>query len=290
MTTSSNDPAHPTIAVLGGTGRTGRRVADRLRSRGVDVRVGSRTGALPFYWEKPETWAPLLDGSTAAYIAYGPDLTHPGAVETLGAFAEQAGRSRLRQLVLLSGRGEVEAQRAEEVVRAAGVPTAALRCSVFAQNFSEHFLHESVLDGVFAFPGGNVAEPFLDIEDLADVAAMLLTDDGPWEVTLELTGPRLLTFAEAAKDLSAAIGRPVTYQPVSIAEFVEGASEAGVPRDEAEGLGAVFTQIFDGRNESITDTVERVLGRPAGDFAAYARRTAATGVWSRHDTSETVAS
>lgn len=181
--------------------------------------------------------------------------------------------------MFLSGRGEDEARRAEDAVRAAGVPTAVLQSSLFAQNFSEHFLHGPVLDGVIALPAGSVAEPFLDLEDLADIADLMLTAPDPSEETLELTGPRLLTFAEAAAELSNVLGRPMIYHPVTMDEFVEGAVDAGVPREDAETLIAVFEQVFDGRNAYTTDTVARVLGRPAGDFAAYVRRAAASGAW-----------
>ena len=279
MTTTQN-PADPTIAVLGGTGHTGRRVVERLRARGLHPRIGSRNGAPAFFWERPETWGAVLAGCSAAYVAYTPDLTHPGAVETVGAFAEQARRAGLERLVLLSGRGEDEAERAEQAVRAAGLPTAVLRCSVFAQNFSEHFLLESVLDGVIALPAGVVAEPFLDIDDLAEVAELVLTSAEPSDETLELTGPELITFAEAAAELGAAVGRPVAYSPVTVAEFAEGARAAGLPEADVAALELVFAQIFDGRNAFTTDTVERVLGRPAGDFASYVRRTATAGAWS----------
>jgi len=280
MTTATNTSNHPTIAVIGGTGHTGRRVADRLRARGLDVRIGSRSGSPAFYWESPETWAPVLNGCTAAYVAYTPDFTHSGAVETLAAFAKQARRSGLERLVFLSGRGEDDALRAEGVMRAAGVPTAVLRSSMFAQNFSEHFLHGAIFDGVIALPAGGVAEPFLDLEDLADVAERVLTAPVPSEETLDLTGPRLLTFAEAAAQISMVLGRPLIYQPVTLSEFVEGALDAGVPAEEVDALRLVFEQIFDSRNAYVTDTIERMLGRPAGDFAAYARRAAASGAWS----------
>ena len=68
-----------TITVLGGTGHTGRRVVRRLRHRGIPVRVGSRAGVPEFRWERPETWAPLLDGAAAAFVAYTPDIAFPGA-------------------------------------------------------------------------------------------------------------------------------------------------------------------------------------------------------------------
>jgi uncharacterized protein YbjT (DUF2867 family) len=290
MTTTPNTSRHPRVAVVGGTGRTGRRVADRLRARGLDVRVGSRNGSPPFHWERPDTWAAVLDGCSAAYIAYTPDFTHPGAADTLAAFAAQAHRSGLERLVLLSGRGDDDAERAEHAVRAAGVPTAVLRSSIFAQNFSEHFFQAAVVDGVIAVPASDVAEPFLDLEDLADVAERLLTTTYPSQETLELTGPRLLTFAEAAAELSTVLRRPVAYQPVTVDEFVAGALDAGVARAEAEALGVVFEQVFDGRNAYTTDTVERMLGRPAGDFAAYVRRAAASGAWIREESLEEVAS
>jgi uncharacterized protein YbjT (DUF2867 family) len=279
MTTMTNSNEHP-IAVLGGTGHTGRRVVERLRAGGHAYRVGSRSGTPPFRWERPETWPGVLDGCRAAYVAYTPDLAYPGAAETVGALAEQARRSGVERLVLLSGRGEAAARRGEDAVRAAGVPTTVLRSSVFAQNFSEHFLMGPVLDGFIALPAGGVAEPFLDLEDLADVATVFLTAAEPAELTLELTGPRLLTFSEAAAELSAALGREVVYQPVTPAEFVQGAVEAGVSPEEAEALAEVFGQIFDGRNETTSTDVERVLGHPARDFGDYGRRTAAAGAWS----------
>lgn len=280
MTGTPRASAPPTVAVLGGTGRTGRRVADRLRARGASVRIGSRTGKPPFRWERPQTWEPVLRGCAGAYIAYPPDFTHPGAVETLRTLGEEARRCRVERLVLLSGRGEDDARRAEGAVRAAGVPTAVLRSAVFAQNFSEHFFRGAVIDGVIAVPAGSVAEPFVDIDDLADVAALLLTAPDASEETLDLTGPRVLTLEEAAAELSAALGRSVEYRPVTVAEFVSGTIAAGVDPAEAEALGLVFAQIFDGRNAYATDTVEQVLGRPAGDFAAYAHRAAAAGAWS----------
>lgn len=290
MTTTTNTSSHPTIAVIGGTGHTGRRVADRLLARGLDVRIGSRSGSPAFHWQQPATWAAVLDGSTAAYVAYPPDFTHPGAIDTLGAFAGQARLSGLERLVFLSGRGEDEALRAEGAVRSAGVPTAVLRASMFAQNFSEHFLSGTVFDGVIALPAGGVGEPFIDIDDLADVAVRLLTDAVPAKVTLDLTGPRLLTFADCAAELSAVLGRPVIYHDVTMAEFVEGATDAGLPEEEVAALRLVFEQIFDSRNAYVTDTVERVLGRPAGDFTDYVRRTAASGAWSLESSREEVAS
>ena len=150
---------------------------------------------------------------------------------------------------------------------------------MFAQNFSEHFLLQPVLDGVIVLPAGNVEEPFVDADDIAAVAVAALTEDGHVGAVYELTGPRLLTFADAAADISRATQRDVQYVAVSPEEYTAAAIDHGVPVDEVVPLTELFTRVFDGRNAHCTDDVERVLGRPPRDFAEYARQAAATGVW-----------
>ena len=184
-----------------------------------------------------------------------------------------------RRVVLLSGRGEEEAEHAEELVKASGANWTIVRCAVFAQNFDEGVLVESVQAGTLAMPAGDVAEPFLDVDDIADVVTAALTDDRHIGQLYELTGPRLLTFHEAMAEVSAAAGRPVQYVPVSSEEFAAELRGAGLPEDEAAGLTELFAAIFDGRNESLADGVQRALGRAPRDFAEYARRAAATGAW-----------
>ncbi|MCR6482311.1 NmrA family transcriptional regulator [Amycolatopsis sp. OK19-0408] len=267
--------------VVGGTGKTGRRVADRLRERGLGVRITSRRGTPPFEWADRATWAPVLAGVDAVYLTYYPDLVVPGAADDIRAFAELAVAHGIRHLVLLSGRGEPEAEACERIVAAAGTGWTVLRCAWFAQNFSEHFLLDAVRGGEVALPAGTVTEPFLDVRDIADVAVRVLTEPGHTGRLYELTGPRLLSFADAAADISAASGRDVRYVPVSVAEYAAAAVEYGVPEDEAEALTELFGRVLDGRNESVTHDVERVLGRPATDFADFARDAAATGVWAR---------
>ena len=268
-----------TITVLGGTGHAGRRVVRRLRHRGTPVRVGSRAGVPEFRWERPETWAPLLDGAAAAFVAYTPDIAFPGAEETMAALGEEARRLGLGRLVLLSGRGEPAAARSEEALRSGGVPLTVLRSSFFAQDFSEHFLLDPVLAGVLALPTADVPEPFIDLEDLADVAVETLSGHQFAGTTLELTGPRSLTFAEAAAELSRVTGRRIEVVSVTPTEYVTGAIAGGLPAEDAEALANLFVEVLDGRNARASGDVERVLGRPATDFAEFARRTADTGVW-----------
>jgi uncharacterized protein YbjT (DUF2867 family) len=165
-------------------------------------------------------------------------------------------------------------------VRDSGAEWTVLRCAWFAQNFSEHFLLQPVLDGVIALPAGDVAEPFLDTGDVADVALATLTQDGHAGRTYELTGPRLLTFADVAAELTRATGRDIRYQPISAGQYAAAAAQAGVPAEEIEPLSELFARVLDGHNAHLTDDVEQVLGRRPHDFADYAHDTAATGVWS----------
>ncbi|MFC4012756.1 NmrA family NAD(P)-binding protein [Nonomuraea purpurea] len=263
-----------TILVLGGTGKTGRRVADRLTALNLPVRIGSRSAVPAFDWYDRATWEPALDGVTAAYLSYYPDLAFPGAGENIKAFTDLAVRNGVRRLVLLSGRGEPEAQASERIVQESGALWTIVRCSWFMQNFSEDFLFEQVREGVIALPAADVPEPFVDVDDIADVAAAALSQEGHGDTLYELTGPRLLTFAEVAAELSKATGREIAFVRVTSEAYVAGAVAHGVPQEAAEGLARLFTDILDGRNAQVADGVRQALGRPARDFTAFAQANA----------------
>lgn len=268
----------PTL-ILGGSGKTGRRVAARLSARGWPVRLGSRSGSPRFDWDDRATWAPILEGAGAVDITFFPDLAVPGAAEAVGAFAALAVDSGVRRLVLLSGRGEPEAQRAEEALKATGADWTILRASWFSQNFSESFLLGPVLEGEIALPADAVREPFVDADDIADVAAAVLTENGHVGQLYELTGPRALTFAEATAEIAAASGRSLRYRRLTQEEF--GAALAGLdlPAEHIAFFTGLFTEVLDGRNSGLANGVRRALGRDPKDFTDYARAAAATGVW-----------
>ena len=284
METGNGQVAKTTTLVLGGTGKTGRRVAQRLEVRGLPVRIGSRSGEPPFDWEDRSTWTPALRDVGSVYVSFYPDLAVPGSVEAVRSFAKLAVENGVRRLVLLSGRGEPEAERAElalrEVVDAkAGAEWTILRSTWFMQNFSEDYMLEHVLSGEIRLPAGDVPTPFLDADDIADVAVAALTEEGHAGQLYELTGPRSLTFAEAAAEISKATGREIRYEPVSLEEHAAEATEHGVPAEVVELLTYLFREVVDGRNADTTDGVRRALGREARDFRDYAREAAAAGVW-----------
>jgi uncharacterized protein YbjT (DUF2867 family) len=268
-----------TILVTGGTGKTGRRVVERLATNGRPVRVGSRAGRPPFDWAERSTWEPAVRGVDAAYLSFFPDLAVPGAADTVADFADVAVRAGVRRLVLISGRGEPEAQRAEQVIQGAGADWAIVRASWFNQNYSENYWLDGILAGELALPVGAVREPFVDAEDIADVAVAALTGHQHAGQVYELTGPDLLTFDEAVNEIAVAAGRDVRLLPVTMAEYTAMLAEQQVPTDVAALLTYVFTEVLDGRNAHLTDGVQRALGRPPRSFRDYAQRTAGTGVW-----------
>lgn len=221
----------------------------------------------------------MLDGVLAAYVSYYGDLAAAEAPGLIEAFAAEAKAAGVQRLVLLSGRGEHNAQRCEAIAVASGPPCTRLRASWFFQNFSEGLLLPSISSGQIAMPAGDVLEPFIDTDDIADVAFAALTDARHDGELYELTGPRLLSVADVARVVSEACGRPVAYVNVSPTDFEAGlAPELGA--ETARFFRQLCEEVFDGRNAQLADGVERALGKQPRDFVDYCRATFKSGVWS----------
>ncbi len=277
--TTRNNAQDGLVLVLGGSGKTGRRIATMLEANGVPVRLGSRSAAPSFDWNNEGGWDDCLAGVEAAYINYAPDLAMPGATDSIQAFVDRAKRRGVRRLVLLSGRGEEEAQACERIVQESGVDWTVVRASWFNQNFSEGAFVDMVRAGRITLPDVDTPEPFVDVDDIAEVAVAALTESGHAGEVYEVTGPRMLTLADVAAELSSATGRDIAYVPVTHDAFVAGVAESGAPKDVVWMLDYLFSTVLDGRNAYLADGVQRALGRPPKDFADYARDVAATGLW-----------
>ena len=283
--TNNNELEKNNILVLGGTGKTGRRIVGQLRDKGLSVRVGSRSVAPGFEWYDQRTWAPSLDGISSVYVSFYPDLAVPGAPEAIQAFTDLAVKSGVKQLVLLSGRGEEEAQRCEQIVMDSGVEWTVLRASWFAQNFSEAFMRDLILSGTLALPAGDVQEPFIDADDIADVAVAALSQEGHSGELYELTGPRLMTFTQAVKEISEGAGIDLQYMQISAQDFSDGMEQEGVPKEYIDLVNYLFTTVLDGRNSYLCDGVQRALGREPRDFRDYVEKASAEGAWSNEEVS-----
>ena len=267
------------VLVIGGTGKTGRRVAERLAAKGVATRVVSRSTTPAFDWHDERTWPDALSGITAAYITFAPDLAVPGATKRIEQFTEVALKADVGRLVLLSGRGEQEAQACEQIIQAQDVEWTVVRASWFMQNFSEGEFAGMVHEGLLSLPAGNIPEPFIDVNDIADVVVAALTEAGHAHEIYEVTGPRMLTFTEVTDELSRQTGRDIRFQAIRQEAFDDTLLEAGLPRDIRWLLNYLFTTVLDGRNAYVSDGVQRALGREPTDFRDFVKRQVERGTW-----------
>jgi len=267
------------ILIIGKNGKTGSRVDQRLQALGYDTRAVSRSSTPSFDWENPSIWASAIKGARSAYVTYQPDLAVPNAEATMKEFVRVACESGLEHIVLLSGRGEEGAQRAEKIVQDSGITWNVVRCSWFYQNFSESFMLEGILAGELVLPVADTLEPFVDADDIADVVVAILTEPGLQNKVYELTGPRTLSFAQCVSEISAALDRPVKFTPVPVDDYIDVLRQQGAPEDLQWLLRELFTVVLDGRNSHVVPGVEEVLGRPATDFKNYAQKVIASGVW-----------
>ena len=270
------------ILVIGGTGKTGHRVAEGLTQQGHHVRVGSRKSTPSFNWEDPTTYSEVLKGMDRAYIVYYPDLAVPGAKEAITTLTEAALKEGLEKVVLLSGKGETEAEACEQIVANSGLNYTLVRASWFNQNFSEGAFLDFVLAGHVALPMPGAEIPFVDADDIADVVTKVLIDDSYNGETITVTGPRKMTFKEVVETMANGIGREIRYQPISIEEFKEGMKAAGLPSSYVWLFGYLFQEVLGNpANQAVSQDVESVLGRKATDFKEYVEKTVATGIWNQ---------
>lgn len=268
------------ILVIGGNGKTGRRVAERLQKEpGITVRSASRSSNPSFDWENRDTWEAAIGDATVVYITFQPDLAVPSAPETIQQFTALATGLGVQKMVLLSGRGEKEAQVCEEIVMKNANTWTIIQASWFNQNFSEGFFLEPILAGHVALPRAETLEPFVDADDIADVAVATLLNDEHNGKVYELTGPELLTFEQATAIIAKATGRTIQFTPLTLEEYSTMLRSYGVPEDVVWLADYLFSEILDGRNASATNDVEKALGRKAKDFASYAQEVAQSGVW-----------
>ncbi|MEW8364377.1 MAG: NmrA family transcriptional regulator [Candidatus Thiodiazotropha sp.] len=269
------------ILIIGKNGKTGSRVNQRLQTLGHTTRGVSRSTDPAFDWERPETWRAAMQGTQAAYLSYQPDLAVPHAQADITNFVEIAREVGLQHIVLLSGRGEEGAQRAEEIVINSGLTWNIVRANWFFQNFSEGFMLEGIEAGELILPAGDTLEPFVDADDIADVAVAALTQPALRNRLFELSGPRAMTFSQCMRELSQALGREVRYTRIPVDDFIAALAEQGLPEEMQWLMRELFTVVLDGRNSRPAHGVEEALGRPATDFKHYIEKTIESGIWTQ---------
>ncbi|MEM6684451.1 MAG: NmrA family NAD(P)-binding protein [Bacteroidota bacterium] len=268
------------ILVIGGTGKTGRLVVENLTTLGHNVRVVGRKTNPVFDWDRPETYAAALKDMDRAYIVYYPDLAVPGAKNAIKMLTEKALKAGLEKVVLLSGKGETEAEACEEIVANSGLNYTTVRASWFNQNFDEGAFKEYIITGHLALPMPEAKIPYTDTKDIADVVTKVLLDDTFNGEIVTVTGPKKLTFTEVATIISDKLGRNIQYQPISMEAFTSGLANVGTPEPVIWLLRYLFTEVLgNSENQTVSNDVERILHRKPITFEEYAEKTVASGVW-----------
>lgn len=266
--------------IIGGTGKTGRKVANKLTESGHIVRIGSRSATPAFDWQDPSTWDATLEGMDKVYITFQPDLAVPRALEAIEELTKKAKRKGIKKLVLLSGKGEREAELCEQVVIHSGIDHTIVRASWFNQNFSESFFLEPILEGFVALPQAEAKVPYVDTDDIADVAVAALLDEKHNGKIYQLTGPRLLTFKQVTQEIAEATGREIAFTPIALPAYTQIMKQQGVPADFVWLIEYLFSEVLGNpSNSEITNDIEKVLGRKPKDFSQYIQETLATGIW-----------
>lgn len=268
------------ILVIGGTGKTGRRVVERLQNKGENVRIASRKSSPTFDWNDSESYEPTLLGADKVYIVYHPDLAVPGAYESIKELVEAAQKVGVKKLVLLSGKGESEAEKCEIVVANSGLEYTLVRASWFNQNFSESFFLDPIKSGIVAMPMHDIGVPFVDADDIADVVVDALLQDELNGQTIEVTGPELISLQEAVSIIAKSTQRDIQFIPVSLEDYIAHMNAAQVPAEIIWLFEYLFTEVINNPvNHKVKDDIEKVLGRKAKSFGAFAKEVAETGMW-----------
>lgn len=266
--------------VIGSKGKTGSRVFKKLQALKIPVVPASRSSEIPFDWYKASTWPRALKEIEQVYITFQPDLAVPQAEEILEAFINTARSAGVQKLVLLSGRGEAEARACEDLVISSGIDYTILRCSFFMQNFSEGIWLDAILTKDFVIPQVKAREPFVDADDIAEIAVKALLEGEYRNRVIELTGPELLSFRDIISKISEQTGEQIQYSELALDEYAVLLRRHQVPEETIWLISYLFGEVLDGRNESVDASVPLLLGRNASTFDDYVRKTIQSGIWS----------
>ncbi|WP_406683403.1 NAD(P)H-binding protein [Seonamhaeicola sp. MEBiC1930] len=270
------------ILVIGGTGKTGRRVVEQLQKKGVEPRIGSRNASPSFDWDNKDTWVEALNGIEKMYVTYYPDLAVPGAKEAIESLTHLSIELGVKKIVLLSGKGEMEAEACEKIVIDSGINYTIVRASWFNQNWSESFFLDPIISGEVALPMSDVLIPFVDANDIAEVAATVLLDDSYNGEVVEVTGPELINFKDAVEMIAKASNRSLNFHDITLKQYIMGMKQLQIPSDVVWLIEYLFNHVLTNpNNQLVINDVQRILGRKAKPFSEYAKTTASTGIWNQ---------
>jgi uncharacterized protein YbjT (DUF2867 family) len=269
-----------TTLVLGGTGRTGSRVAKNLIERGLSARTAARGDAdVRFDWDDRTTHGPALSGVDSVYLVT--PVMRVDFAPQVSDFLDLAQAAGVRHVTYLSAYGVDQlppdwAIRSVELdlLSRTGLTHSILRPAWVMQNFTDD--HLPLVEGLITVPTGDGTEAFVDAEDIATVAAETLANPGAHAgAQYAPTGPEALTVADVAKVIGDVLGRPVKHNDMDREAWISGAVASGfVPAEYGEMLRWLTGTIASGNGSRPTEDVRKVTGAPPTSVADFAKRNA----------------
>jgi uncharacterized protein YbjT (DUF2867 family) len=276
------------ILITGATGNNGRELIRQLTAMGQRVRAlvrnpveavkldGSNIDVVAGDFDLPETLEPALQGVEKAFL-----LTPVAErfVQWQKDFIEAAQRAKIRHLVKFSGMG-ADARSAsqllklhaetDDILRNSGVPFTILQPNSFHQNMLSS-ANTIKAQNAFYWPLRNASQSTVDIRDISAVAAKVFTSSGHEGKTYIITGPEALTFQQVAEKLSSVLGRKIQYVDVPISAAADGMRNSGMPDWSVRAVSDLLVYFASGAAATVTDTVPRLLGRPATSFEQFVK-------------------
>ena len=275
------------ILVTGATGTTGGAIVTQLDAAGINVRALSRDAekgaklasdhveiAVGDLGDKASLIA-AMEGIEAAYLNVVPGAETLNQIDNFIEAAKQAG---VRHIVKLSGmnagpdspsaiiRMHAEGDRR---VRESGLTYSILRANSFFQNVLAQI--GNIRDaGQFYLPLGDAHQSLIDVADIAAVAIARLREENPVSGDFDLSGPQSLTFFDVATELGKALGKEVTYVPISNDAFRDNLIKIGLPEPAANNVAELFGVFASGTYANVSGGVEKVLGRPPRSYSEFA--------------------
>jgi uncharacterized protein YbjT (DUF2867 family) len=276
------------ILVTGATGTIGKALIQALKDRGASFVagvtseqrgkevLGNDVPQVEFNYEKPATFAGATEGVSRVFLLGPPLRTDLDSL--VMPFIRHLKESGILRVVYVSAlKLELVKDlpfhaRVIEALEAQGFEFTILKPSFFAQNFKNYEGENIRQRGVTFVPAGDGKVGFIDVHDIALVAAAVLTEEGHAGKSYELTGPETLSYADAAQQLSQVLGKTIVYPNPKPEVYAQTLKEAGAPDFIAPYMNGVYSLIANHHVNILSDNVERLTGKKPTPLKAVLER------------------
>jgi uncharacterized protein YbjT (DUF2867 family) len=275
-----------TILVTGATGNVGREVVRALNGRNVRVvaavtdpeqpepRLPEGTERVRFVFGEEATYAPAFQGIDAVFLLRPPQISDVKHLINPAVDAMRA--AGVRAVTFLSVQGAqsnplVPHHAIEKHLERSGLEYTFLRAAFFMQNLSTTHRDDIRLHDDIMVPAGSGRTAFVDVRDLAAVAALTLTEGGHAWQAYELTSAEALTYDEVARILSEVLGRTIRYAHPNVLQFWNRMRERRPPVGYVLVMTALYAVAALGKAGHLTDDTRQLLGRDPITFRQFAQ-------------------